>query len=92
MHHGTSDPHPYFLQISDDPDPRFNAEQYTESTRDILIALLVTISTVVGMVLVANLYTIGNCLQSLFFSHRRHLQRAVAKHDLVKSEGYLQVR
>ena len=28
--------------------------------------------------------------QALIFSHRRHLQRAVAKLDLVKSEGYLQ--
>jgi hypothetical protein len=43
------------------------------------------------MALVANLYTIGNCFVSLAFSQRKHLQRAVAKLDVVKSEGYLQV-
>ena len=41
--------------------------------------------------LVANIYTIASCIQALVFSHRKHLQRAVAKLDLVKSEGYLQV-
>ena len=39
---------------------------------------------------VANIYTVGECIKALVFSQRRHLQRAVAKLDLVKSEGYLQ--
>jgi hypothetical protein len=47
---------------------------------------------VVGAAVVANIYTIANCLISLAFSQRKHLQRAVAKADAVKSEGYLQVR
>ena len=45
----------------------------------------------VVVVLVANIYTIASCIQALVFSHRKPLQRAVAKLDLVKSEGYLQV-
>ncbi len=61
-----------------------------ERESDILVGLLIALSSVVAAVLFANLYTLANCVQALAFSQRRHLQRAVAKHDLVKSEGYLQ--
>ena len=56
----------------------------------IIIAILLTMAVIVLVVIIANLYTIGNCIKALVFSHRKHLQRAVAKLDLVKSEGYLQ--
>jgi ankyrin repeat-rich membrane spanning protein len=56
----------------------------------IIIAILLTMAVIVLVVIIANLYTIGNCIKALIFSHRKHLQRAVAKLDLVKSEGYLQ--
>ena len=46
---------------------------------------------VLGVAIIGNIYTIGNCIVSLAFSQRKHLQRAVAKLDVVKSEGYLQV-
>ena len=56
-----------------------------------MFGLLIALSMVVGAALIGNVYTIGNCVVSLAFSQRRHLQRAVAKLDVVKSEGYLQV-
>ena len=37
--------------------------------------------------MVSNIYTVGQVLNALFFSQRTHLQRTVAKHDLVQSEG-----
>ena len=37
--------------------------------------------------MVANIYTIGQTLKALLFSQRSHLQQAVAKHDMVQSEG-----
>ncbi len=59
--------------------------------RDLVLSLLICFSLLVGLVLVANVYTLGNCLQALLTPQRSHLQRAVAAHDVVKSEGYLQV-
>ncbi len=53
--------------------------------------ILASFGIIVGLVIVANVYTIGRVMKSLVFSQRRHLQSAVAKLDLVKSEGYLQV-
>ena len=41
----------------------------------------------VGLLIVSNMYTIGRVLNALIFSQRTHLQRAVAKHDLIQSEG-----
>jgi ankyrin repeat-rich membrane spanning protein len=57
---------------------------------EILLGIIIFIGVVVGIVLVANLYTIGNAVQALVFSQRKQLQKAVAAHDVVKSEGYLQ--
>ncbi|XP_059085924.1 kinase D-interacting substrate of 220 kDa-like isoform X2 [Tigriopus californicus] len=62
-----------------------------QKTRDsMVLAFLILFGVLVGVVLISNLYTLGNCFQSLMFSQRRHLQRTVAKLDVVKSEGYLQ--
>ncbi len=55
-----------------------------------MLSLAVTLALLIGLVLVANAYTVGNCLQALLSSHRSNLQQAVAAHDVVKSEGYLQ--
>ena len=52
---------------------------------------LIAAILLLGLLIVSNVYTIGRVLNSLIFSQRTHLQRAVAKHDLVQSEGYLQV-
>ena len=65
-------------------------EDDVATQESIIIAILLTMAVIVLVVIIANLYTIGNCIKSLVFSHRKHLQRAVAKLDLVKSEGYLQ--
>ncbi|KAG8319111.1 hypothetical protein J6590_098338 [Homalodisca vitripennis] len=45
---------------------------------------------VVVLLVVANLYTISRVIKSLLFSQRRQLQRAIAKLDTLKSEGFLQ--
>ena len=66
-------------------------ENLDRGQEDVILAFLVTMAAIVVVVLVANIYTIASCIQALVFSHRKHLQRAVAKLDLVKSEGYLQV-
>eukprot|EP00095_Tigriopus_kingsejongensis_P008494 snap_masked-scaffold18_size714446-processed-gene-6.15 protein:Tk08494 transcript:snap_masked-scaffold18_size714446-processed-gene-6.15-mRNA-1 annotation:"kinase d-interacting substrate of 220 kda-like isoform x2" len=62
-----------------------------QATRDgLILGFLVLFGVLVGVVLISNLYTLGNCFQSLIFSQRRQLQRMVARLDVVKSEGYLQ--
>jgi len=43
----------------------------------------------VGLLLVANLYTIGQIGKTVIFSHRRHLQRAVSRMYALKAEGFL---
>ncbi len=58
---------------------------------DVFLVLAVFFSLLVGLILVANVYTAGNVVQALLYSPRRHLQRTVARLELVKSEGYLQV-
>ncbi len=40
-----------------------------------------------GIIIASNIYTLCQTVNSLLFSQRTHLQRAVAKHDLVQSEG-----
>merc|ERR1719347_1710371 len=56
----------------------------------LVVSLLATLAVLLGLILVANLYTLGQMVNAVLFSQRTHLQRAVAKHDLVQSEGYLQ--
>lgn len=42
------------------------------------------------MCITANAYTIARTVRSLLGSQRRHLQRAIARLETVKSEGFLQ--
>ena len=56
----------------------------------LIVSLLITLAVILGVMVVANIYTFGQTLVALVFSQRTHLQRAVAKHDVVNSEGYLQ--
>ena len=56
----------------------------------LIVSLLITLAVILGVMVVANIYTFGQTLVALIFSQRTHLQRAVAKHDVVNSEGYLQ--
>ena len=58
--------------------------------RDILTGFLYFVAVIMGIIIVANAYTLGSCIKSLLFSQRRHLQKAVAKADVLRSEGYLQ--
>ena len=65
----------------------------TDSKADIdrlVVSLLVTLAVILGVMVVANVYTIGQTLNALLFSQRTHLQRSVAKHDVINSEGHLQ--
>ena len=56
----------------------------------LVVSLLVTLAVILGVMVVANLYTIGQTINALLFSQRTHLQRSVAKHDVINSEGFLQ--
>ena len=53
----------------------------------LVVSLLIALAAILGVIMVANIYTIGQTLKALLFSQRSHLQRAVAKHDMVQSEG-----
>ena len=53
----------------------------------LVFSFLVILATVLGLLFTANIYTIGRTFNSLLFSQRTHLQRAVARHDIVQSEG-----
>jgi len=57
---------------------------------ELLLILAIILGIILGLLIVSNMYTIGRVLNALIFSQRTHLQRAVAKHDLIQSEGYLQ--
>jgi len=52
--------------------------------------ILVTTGLLLCVGIIANLYTWAQMLQALVFSQRRHLQRAIAHLDTLKSEGFLQ--
>lgn len=52
--------------------------------------ILFVCGTIVCLCVVGNMYTISRVLQALVFSQRRQLQRAIAKLDTLKSEGFLQ--
>ncbi len=67
-----------------------NLLKLSTAERKVLISALITIGVILGLLIVANVQTFFFCIKSLIFSQRKHLQRAVAKLDLVKSEGYLQ--
>ena len=62
----------------------------SESEGKILTFSLISIAVIIGLVLVANAQTFFRVIKSLIFSQRKHLQGAIAKLDVVKSEGYLQ--
>lgn len=51
--------------------------------------LIIIIATVISAAVFANTYTISHLIMSLIFSQRRHLQRAIARLDIIKSEGFL---
>ena len=59
-------------------------------SRDNLLFAFYTMALIVAIMLIANIQSVYHLIKSLVFSHRRHLQSAVSKLDLVQSEGYLQ--
>jgi hypothetical protein len=67
-----------------------NLLHLSESEGKILTVSLISIAVIVGLVLVANAQTFFRVIKSLMFSQRKHVQSAIAKLDVVKSEGYLQ--
>ena len=67
-----------------------NQEEMLEEDKrldSLVVSLLIALAAILGVIMVANIYTIGQTLKALLFSQRSHLQRAVAKHDMVQSEG-----
>ena len=69
---------------------RDDEEQWHDLER-LVLGCLIALGIILGVIIIANIYTIGQTILALVFSQRTHLQRTVAKHDLVQSEGYLQV-
>ncbi|XP_075221124.1 ankyrin repeat-rich membrane spanning isoform X1 [Lycorma delicatula] len=63
---------------------------YLKLDNTVLKVILISCSLVVLLCVVANLYTIGRMFNALIFSQRIHLQRAIARLDTLKSEGFLQ--
>ena len=79
-----------FEKESDDDNLPVNEQVEDETPIDLdrlVFSLLITLAVILGVIIVANIYTIGQTLNAVLFSQRTHLQRAVAKHDLVQSEG-----
>lgn len=52
--------------------------------------ILISIALLLGISIIANLYTWSITLKSLIFSQRRQLRRHIAKLETLKSEGFLQ--
>uniref|UniRef100_A0A1B6DF02 Uncharacterized protein n=2 Tax=Clastoptera arizonana TaxID=38151 RepID=A0A1B6DF02_9HEMI len=52
--------------------------------------ILIICAGIVGIFVIANLYSISRLVQALVFSQRRHLRRAISRLDTLKSEGFLQ--
>lgn len=52
--------------------------------------IMITIALILGVSVVANLYTWSRTMQALVFSQRRHLQRNISKLETLKSEGFTQ--
>ena len=76
--------------IVEDELVRDQEEQWHDLER-LVLGCLIALGIILGVIIIANIYTIGQTILALVFSQRTHLQRTVAKHDLVQSEGYLQV-
>lgn len=77
---------PTLNELSTEAPPTFEGQSIA-LTLNLLILLA---SLILGITLVANLYTLGRMCAALIFSQRRHLQRAIAKLDTLKSEGFQQ--
>lgn len=52
---------------------------------------LIAIGIVLGVVVIANVYTWSRIVKSMVFSQRRKLQRIISRLQSVRAEGYLQV-
>nr|XP_031836382.1 kinase D-interacting substrate of 220 kDa isoform X3 [Nomia melanderi] len=52
--------------------------------------IMITVALILGVSIIANLYTWNRTLQALVFSQRRHLQRSISKLETLKSEGFIQ--
>lgn len=55
-----------------------------------LNVIIITVGLILGITFLANMYTWTQMFRALIFSQRRHLQRAIAKLDTLKSEGFQQ--
>ncbi|XP_015838726.1 kinase D-interacting substrate of 220 kDa B isoform X2 [Tribolium castaneum] len=61
-----------------------------EMVRFTLQIVLITDALLLGVAVVANVYTWSRLFKSVLFSQRRHLQRTIARLETLKSEGFLQ--
>lgn len=73
----------------------FQYNQQQSNTEEIsgfmtLQVILILAAFMLGISVLANLYTWSKMFGSLIFSQRRHLQRTISRLDTLKSEGFLQ--
>ncbi|XP_025154108.1 kinase D-interacting substrate of 220 kDa B isoform X1 [Harpegnathos saltator] len=71
----------YLMDISND---QVRMDRFTSHI------IMITIGLVLGVSVVANLYTWSRTMQALVFSQRRHLQRNISRLETLKSEGFTQ--
>lgn len=55
-----------------------------------VLIITITVSSILIVGILANLYTWSRTLWALFFSQRRHLQHSISKLETLKSEGFIQ--
>ncbi len=80
------------VSVAPAPLPAPPISLHASTADEFLLSMIICLSLLLALLLVANMYTIGNCIKALLSSQRNTLQKAVAVHDVkVKSEGYLQV-
>ena len=93
MHLNSPLPIPTLKSQTSSPDDKDYDDQIHLSRveENVILFVVIAIAVFVGLILVANISTFVRCIKSLIFSQRKHLQSTIAKLELVKSEGYLQV-
>ena len=67
-----------------------NSEGAMKSTENVVHAMLISCSALLGLIFLVRLPTIWYLVKSMFSSQRSYLSRATENNDLVKSEGILQ--
>ena len=74
----------------DDDDSDEDLEDGDEAVgglEDLVWILTVALAVLLGLMVVSNIYSIGQIMGALLLSQRGHLHRTMAKHNLTQTEG-----